>query len=98
MINPQLLVFDLDGTLLDSSHQIPPSAHELLLAFRQAGLETTIATGRPFASAQRFMQALELTLPVILFNGAAVIGLSMIRLDLNGSAESHPGLRKILHQ
>ena len=68
----QLLVFDLDGTLLDSSHRVPPGVRDLLFAFREKGIETTLATGRPFAAVKDYIQELELQLPFIVFNGAVV--------------------------
>ena len=40
------LFFDLDGTLLDSSKNIPPSAVEALLAARKKGVKVFVATGR----------------------------------------------------
>ncbi len=69
----QLLVFDLDGTLLDSSHRISANMRTMLLALRETGVETTLATGRPFAAVQKFIGELELHLPLIIFNGAVVI-------------------------
>jgi Cof subfamily protein (haloacid dehalogenase superfamily) len=69
----ELLVFDLDGTLLDENHQIPKSLRTLLLTLRQSGIEMTLATGRPFAAVRSFIDELELTLPLITFNGAVVI-------------------------
>ena len=69
----QLLVFDLDGTLLDSSHRIPAELRDVLFVLREKGIETTLATGRPFAAVQGFIRELELQLPLIIFNGAVVI-------------------------
>lgn len=69
----QLLVFDLDGTLLDSSHRIPTGVRDLLFALREKGIETTLATGRPFAAVSTFIRELKLNSPVIVFNGAVVI-------------------------
>lgn len=40
------LFFDLDGTLLDSSKRIPPSAVEALLRARAKGVKVFVATGR----------------------------------------------------
>lgn len=73
MSHTRLLVFDLDGTLLDSSHRIPAEVRIMLLALRERGVETTLATGRPFAAIQGFIGELKLQLPVIVFNGAVVI-------------------------
>ncbi len=69
----RLLVFDLDGTLLNSSHRIPTDMRTILMALHERGVETTLATGRPFAAVQGFVGELELQLPLIVFNGAVVI-------------------------
>jgi len=72
MVPTQLLVFDLDGTLLDSAHRVPSDVRDLLFALREKGIETTLATGRPFAAVKTFICELELHLPLITFNGALV--------------------------
>ena len=73
MCRAELLVFDLDGTLLDADHSVPESVRAQLAELREMGIETTLATGRPFASARKYVQQLDLTLPLIVFNGAAVV-------------------------
>jgi Cof subfamily protein (haloacid dehalogenase superfamily) len=66
----KLLVFDLDGTLLDRNQRVPAKLRTLLLQLRAEGIETTIATGRIHAAAAPFIRSLEIGIPVILFNGA----------------------------
>jgi len=44
----------------------------MLISLRERGVETTLATGRPFAAVQKFISELELRLPLIVFNGAVV--------------------------
>lgn len=73
MTEPKLLVFDLDGTLLGPDHRIPKDILSFLLLLREAGIGTTLATGRPFAAVTRFVKELDLRLPLIVFNGAAVV-------------------------
>jgi len=70
----KLLVFDLDGTLLGPDHRVPERVRSLILALREdVGIETTLATGRPYAAVERFVDELDLRLPLIVFNGAAVV-------------------------
>ena len=45
----------------------------MLLDLRTSGVETTLATGRPFTAVQGFIAELELQVPLIVFNGAVVI-------------------------
>lgn len=68
----KLLVFDLDGTLLDENHTIPEPLCALLRALRDRGIETTLATGRPLVAVRGFVRQLELQLPLIVFNGAVI--------------------------
>lgn len=72
MVGPRLLVFDLDGTLLDSKHQLRIGVSERLAALRRLEVETTLATGRCIAAAAPFVERLDLQHPVILFNGAVI--------------------------
>src|SRR5436309_10142228 len=65
----KLLTLDLDGTLLNSSGQIPEANR---LAIRQAeenGVLVTIATGRRFRDAQPVGIDLGLNAPLITHNG-----------------------------
>ena len=67
-----LLICDLDGTLIDGSMTLEPS---LVTAFRRAagyGLAISIATGRMPAAADRYRDELGITAPVIYYNGALV--------------------------
>jgi len=69
-----LLVCDLDGTLLDDSLQLDPA---LVKAFQRAtarGLAISLATGRMPAAADPYRDQLGITAPVIYYNGAVVRG------------------------
>ncbi|TYP71848.1 Cof-type HAD-IIB family hydrolase [Paenibacillus methanolicus] len=43
---PKLVLFDIDGTLLDHASQIPASTKEAVALLQAAGVHTAIATGR----------------------------------------------------
>ncbi|MFC4102345.1 Cof-type HAD-IIB family hydrolase [Paenibacillus xanthanilyticus] len=43
---PKLVLFDIDGTLLDHTHHIPASTKEAVALLQAAGIHTAIATGR----------------------------------------------------
>jgi len=69
-----LLVCDLDGTLLGDSMTLDPA---LVEAFRRAaarGLTISLATGRMPAAADAYRDELGITAPVIYYNGAVVRG------------------------
>ena len=67
-----LLVCDLDGTLIDDSMTLDPP---LVAAFRRAGergLRVSLATGRMPAATERYRTELGIEGPLILYNGALV--------------------------
>lgn len=66
------IVSDLDGTLLDSEQQIPSELVRRIARFTEAGGRFTFATGRTLSAAQPFISLLQITSPVILFNGARI--------------------------
>lgn len=69
-----LLVCDLDGTLIDDSMTLAPP---LVGAFHRAaerGLAISLATGRMPAAADHYRDELGITAPVIYYNGALVRG------------------------
>jgi Cof subfamily protein (haloacid dehalogenase superfamily) len=67
-----LVVFDLDGTLVDDDLQIKKEDLRYIRKIRKLNVEITIATGRTFLSARPFIQKLGINYPVILCNGACV--------------------------
>ncbi|MCC8110946.1 MAG: HAD-IIB family hydrolase [Ruminococcus sp.] len=67
-----LLLTDLDGTLLPQNKLLSSVDLTAIRQFRSEGGKFSIATGRTLQAAQRYLDALELDIPVILFNGAAI--------------------------
>ena len=81
----ELLVCDLDGTLIDHSMALEPA---LVAAFKRAaavGLGITIATGRMPLSVDFYREALDIRLPVIYYNGGLIrdaAGTELLRREL----------------
>ncbi|MFF3867661.1 Cof-type HAD-IIB family hydrolase [Micromonospora sp. NPDC001898] len=69
------IVTDLDGTLVDRDLAMVPRSRAALQAFRSAGGQVVIATGRSAASCRRYYDELGLTGPAILLNGALIANL-----------------------
>jgi hydroxymethylpyrimidine pyrophosphatase-like HAD family hydrolase len=46
-----LVVFDMDGTLLNASSEVTPFTAETLALMRQSGVAYTVATGRTLQAA-----------------------------------------------
>jgi 5-amino-6-(5-phospho-D-ribitylamino)uracil phosphatase len=67
-----LIVFDLDGTLLNREHQIEPKTKELIRRLSKMGNIITIASGRPSRSISVFAKELGISVPFIGYNGGAI--------------------------
>ncbi|MEO2662819.1 Cof-type HAD-IIB family hydrolase [Enterococcus faecium] len=70
--NKKLIAIDLDGTTLNQDSMITSKTKETLKKAINAGHHVSIATGRPFRMSHQFYQQLELTTPMVNFNGALV--------------------------
>jgi Cof subfamily protein (haloacid dehalogenase superfamily) len=68
----RLLAIDLDDTLFNNQLGITPRNREAIRAAQQAGVAVTLATGRMFRSAQPIAQLLNITLPIIAYQGALI--------------------------
>lgn len=66
----KLLTLDLDGTLLNSSGQVPEANRQAIRQAEEKGVLVTIATGRRFRDARPVGIGLGLNAPLITHNGA----------------------------
>jgi Cof subfamily protein (haloacid dehalogenase superfamily) len=69
---PQLLVLDIDGTLLNSEDIVTPIVKDAIRRARSQGVAVALATGRRVGSTRRVVEELGINLPIITFNGALV--------------------------
>ncbi|AQQ53926.1 Cof-type HAD-IIB family hydrolase [Planococcus lenghuensis] len=67
-----LIVLDLDGTLLTDEKVISAKTKRILQKAMAAGHQVMIATGRPYRASGIYYEELELTTPIVNFNGAFV--------------------------
>ena len=58
----ELLAIDLDGTLLDSSHRVPPENRAALHAAHAAGIRIVLCTGRSFPETRPVLDEIGLDL------------------------------------
>ncbi|MDQ0216696.1 Cof subfamily protein (haloacid dehalogenase superfamily) [Oikeobacillus pervagus] len=72
MTEKHLIVLDLDGTLLKDDKTISQNTMQTLQKAKEKGHEVMIATGRPYRSSATYYQQLQLTTPIVNFNGAFV--------------------------
>src|SRR5690554_5130282 len=67
-----LIITDLDGTLLNSQHSISDFNLQQIERYQQQGGLFTIATGRINRSVEQYIKKLNLTIPIITYNGAQI--------------------------
>jgi 5-amino-6-(5-phospho-D-ribitylamino)uracil phosphatase len=72
MAEKHLIALDLDGTLLKDDKTISEKTKHVLNSAKEAGHEIMIATGRPFRSSEIYYRELNLTTPIVNFNGAFI--------------------------
>lgn len=68
----KLIAIDLDGTTLNEESKITDKTAKTLRRAIEDGHSVVIATGRPYRMSKNFYQELQLTTPMINFNGALV--------------------------
>lgn len=68
----ELVVFDLDGTLLNSESQISPYTRDTLVMLAERGIAYTVATGRTLHAARDILHGHGFGLPQIYKNGAMI--------------------------
>ena len=89
----KLIASDLDGTLLDSSGEIPERNSRAVADAMKAGVTVAISTGRMYSSAATFARKLGLGgTPIICYNGAMIRSetgepLLNLKLDLDVALE-----------
>lgn len=56
----KLIAIDMDGTLLNSQHEITPAVKQAITDARAKGVHVALATGRPYIGIHRYLQELDL--------------------------------------
>ncbi|MEM1173551.1 MAG: HAD family hydrolase [Pseudomonadota bacterium] len=68
----ELVVFDLDGTLLNRDAQISGSTRDTLAALADRGIAYTVATGRSLHASRRLLEGHGFSLPHVFKNGVII--------------------------
>jgi len=69
----RLLAIDIDGTLLTPQGEISPRTLSAVRAAQEAGIIVTLATARRYLNTRQLAEALGLSIPLILYDGALTI-------------------------
>lgn len=67
-----MVVTDIDGTLLGRDGSVSTRAPEVIAALRQRGIGLVLSTGRPPRTTRSVHKLLDLTDPVVTYNGAFI--------------------------
>ena len=68
----KLLIFDIDGSLVDSSLKVAPRTLEVLQKYREINIPFTLATGKNWDAIEKLVRELTIDVPVILSNGTII--------------------------
>ncbi len=68
----RLIAVDLDGTVLDGDGCIFPGAREAIRDVLARGITVTLATGRMYQPSNRFAEELNISVPLICYQGALI--------------------------
>ena len=68
-----LIALDMDGTLLNDKKEICKKTKEYLKQLQKDGHIVVIASGRPIRAIKKYYDELELTSPLVCYNGANII-------------------------
>lgn len=71
-ISKVVLLSDMDGTLLNSRKQITDADRRAIERFMELGGRFTVATGRTVQAFRQYCGMLDLRMPLIMYNGAAI--------------------------
>jgi len=69
----EALYIDMDGTTLDSNHEVRPATIAVLEQYKRCGGKVGIATGRTFEQVAPYIDVVKPNLPLVLYNGGLAI-------------------------
>lgn len=99
----KLLVLDVDGTLLNSSHELTKATLDAILKIEQAGVKVVLASGRPTYGLLPLAKALQLGQNngyIISYNGSQIISASdgKVLFERRINPEMLPYIEKQAHK
>jgi len=68
----RLLAVDIDGTLVNSNHELSEATRSAILRAKRAGIHIVLATGRRYSRVLPLVEPLELNVPLITASGALI--------------------------
>jgi len=68
----ELIVFDVDGTLVDDDQVLSENTISVIHCVQDQGIPVSLATGKIFPSVENLIKLLDVKVPIILANGAII--------------------------
>ncbi len=68
----KLIVFDVDGTLVDDNKEISQKTVSAIHKLQHKGIDVSFATGKTYPSVETLLKKLDIKIPLILANGAII--------------------------
>lgn len=98
--NIKLICIDMDGTLLNSNHEVTERNKEVLRKAHSKGINIALTTGRIFVSARYYSDLIGINAPVIASNGAYIKNNYEDRAILEGALDKKTAIEiyKIVHK
>jgi Cof subfamily protein (haloacid dehalogenase superfamily) len=85
----RLIAIDVDGTLLNSQHEISTRTQKALQAAMNAGVQVILATGRPRRTVDHIVEQLQLTTPGVFMQGLHICNADgSLRHEIQMAAET----------
>lgn len=73
MLKKQLVLSDIDGTLIDSEQKLQPEVITAIRDYSQAGGHFVLASARPALGMVQLARELQIELPLVTLNGALIV-------------------------
>jgi hypothetical protein len=71
-MNIKLIVFDVDGTLVDDNKEVKKKTISVIRRLQEMGIFISLATGKTYPSVKKLLNLLSMKVPLILANGAII--------------------------
>ncbi|MBL8880510.1 MAG: HAD-IIB family hydrolase [Phycisphaerales bacterium] len=101
-IGYDLIAIDVDGTLLDTSHRVPPAHRDALHRAHDAGLRVVICTGRSYPEIRAILDHLSIEFDATITVSGALVShaatgrtLSVNAIEPSAAARLHTWLREL---
>lgn len=99
----KLYISDLDGTLLNENALLSEETEKELNLLIEKGINFTVATARTYATVEKMLKNVNISVPVVLMNGVAIFDLktkkyvSVQKISDNGKNVLFETIRKYIH-